>query len=142
MEAKTKAIGAGLGAGAAFVALFGLGFLLATIAVALALVLDTWLALLVVTLGLVALACGLVLAARAQFRSGSVAPRRELEAQRQELDAAVVRLKRGVRDATNVAGKLRGKLPVVAAAALGAGFLVAGGVGATMRFLARKGRDR
>jgi hypothetical protein len=142
VEAKTKAVGAGLAAGAAFVALFGLGFMLATIAVALALVLDTWLALLVVTLGLVAVAGGLGLAARAQFQSGGVAPRRELEAQRQELNAAVERLKRGVGNATNVAGKLRGKLPVVAAGALGAGFFVAGGVGATMRFLARKGRER
>ena len=33
-------------------------------------------------------------------------------------------------------------MPVVAAGALGAGFFLAGGVGATMRFLARKGRER
>ena len=32
--------------------------------------------------------------------------------------------------------------PVVAAGALGAGFFLAGGIGATMRFLARKGRER
>jgi hypothetical protein len=31
---------------------------------------------------------------------------------------------------------------VVAAGALGAGFFLAGGVGATMRLLARKGRER
>ena len=141
-EAKTKAAGVGLGIGAAFVTLFGLGFLLATIAVALALVLPTWLALLVVTLGLLALAGGLGLGARAQFRSGSAPARREVGAERKELAAAVEQLKRGVGDATDVIGKLRAKLPVVAAGALGAGFFVAGGVGATMRFLARKGRER
>ena len=37
--------------------------------------------------------------------------------------------------------KLRANLPVVAAGALGVGFFVAGGVGATMRLLARRGRE-
>jgi hypothetical protein len=32
-------------------------------------------------------------------------------------------------------------LPIVAAAALGAGFLFAGGIGATMRLIARRGRE-
>ena len=64
--------------------------------------------------------------------------RREIEVERQELEQAVERLRGGV----GVAGKLQGKLPVVAAGALGAGFVLAGGVGATMRFLARKGRER
>jgi hypothetical protein len=68
--------------------------------------------------------------------------RRELEVERQELESAVEQLREGLGDATDVAGKLRGKLPVVAAGALGAGFFLAGGVGATMRFLARKGRER
>jgi len=45
------------------------------------------------------------------------------------------------REATDVAARLRAKLPLVAAGALGAGFVVAGGVGATMRFVARRGRD-
>ncbi len=70
------------------------------------------------------------------------AVRRELEVERQELETAVEQLRAGLGDATDVAGKLRGKLPVVAAGALGAGFFLAGGVGATMRFLARKGRER
>jgi hypothetical protein len=68
--------------------------------------------------------------------------RRELEVERLELESAVEQLREGLGDATDVAGKLRGKLPVVAAGALGAGFFLAGGVGATMRFLARKGRER
>jgi hypothetical protein len=68
--------------------------------------------------------------------------RREIEAERQQLAAAVEELRDGIGDATDVAGKLRAKLPVVTAGALGAGFFLAGGVGATMRFLARKGRER
>ena len=68
--------------------------------------------------------------------------RREIEVERKELETAVEQLKDGLGDATDVAGKLRGKLPVVAAGALGAGFFLAGGIGATMRLLARKGRER
>lgn len=58
--------------------------------------------------------------------------RREIEIERQELESAVEQLRDG----------LGRKLPVVAAGALGAGFFLAGGVGATMRFLARKSRER
>jgi hypothetical protein len=68
--------------------------------------------------------------------------RRELEAERRQLETAVEQLREGLGDATDLTGRLRGKLPVVAAGALGAGFFLAGGVGATMRFLARKGRER
>lgn len=68
--------------------------------------------------------------------------RREIEVERQELETAVEQLRDGLGDVTDVAGKLRGRLPVVAAGAFGAGFFLAGGVGATMRFLARKGRER
>ena len=63
--------------------------------------------------------------------------RREIETHREELAGAVEEL----RAATNVGTKLRAKLPAVAAGALGAGFLLAGGIGATMRLLARKGRE-
>jgi hypothetical protein len=68
--------------------------------------------------------------------------RREIEREKLELEEAVEQLKNGLGDATDVAGKLRGNLPVVAAGALGAGFFLAGGIGATMRLLARKGRER
>jgi hypothetical protein len=68
--------------------------------------------------------------------------RREIEVERKELEAAVEQLRDGLGEATDVAGKLRGRMPVVAAGAFGAGFFLAGGVGATMRFLARKGRER
>ena len=63
--------GIGLGVGAALVALFGLGFLFATIAAALATFLDTWLALLLVTAGLFALTGLLGLLARSRIRKGT-----------------------------------------------------------------------
>ena len=72
----------------------------------------------------------------------SEAVRREIEIEQKQLESAVEQLKEGLGEVADVAGKLRGKLPVVAAGALGAGFFLAGGVGATMRFLARKGRER
>ena len=67
--------------------------------------------------------------------------RREIEAEREQLANAVEELREGLGEATDVAGKLRANLPVVAAGALGAGFFLAGGIGATMRFFARKGRE-
>jgi hypothetical protein len=70
------------------------------------------------------------------------AVRREIEAERQELAIAVEQLREGIGEAANVTAKLRSRLPVVAAGALGAGFFLAGGVGATMRLLARKSRER
>ena len=68
--------------------------------------------------------------------------RQEIEIERKELETAVEQLRHALGDAVDVTGKLRGKLPVVASGALGAGFFLAGGIGATMRFLARKGRER
>jgi hypothetical protein len=70
------------------------------------------------------------------------AVRREIESEREQLAHAVEELREGLGDATDVAGNLRAKLPAVAAGALGAGFFLAGGIGATMRLLARKGRER
>ena len=63
--------------------------------------------------------------------------RREIEAEREGLAAAVEDL----RSEMDVNAKLRGKLPLAAAAALGAGFVVSGGIGATMRLLMRRGRE-
>ena len=67
--------------------------------------------------------------------------RRELESERERLAQAVDSLRAEVKDATNVRAKLRGNLPIVAAGALGAGFFFAGGIGATMRLLFRRGRE-
>ncbi|HWG56817.1 MAG TPA: phage holin family protein [Gaiellaceae bacterium] len=75
LELKKKAgalgAGAGLGIGAAIVGLFGLGFLLTTITAALAIVLDLWLALLIMTVLLFGLAAVLGLAALGKFKRGT-----------------------------------------------------------------------
>ena len=67
--------------------------------------------------------------------------RTEIAAEREQLAQAVDHLRGEIREATNVKAKLRANLPVVAAGALGVGFFVAGGIGATMRLLARRGRE-
>ncbi len=67
--------------------------------------------------------------------------RRDLASERDELAGAVEDLRREIDDVTDVGGKLRANLPVAAAGALGTGFLVAGGIGAMMRLLARRGRE-
>jgi len=63
--------------------------------------------------------------------------RRDIEAERERLANAVDDL----RSEMDVNAKLRPKLPLAAAAALGAGFVVSGGIGATMRLLMRRGRE-
>jgi len=68
--------------------------------------------------------------------------RSEIEHERRELAEAVEHLREGLGEATNVSAKLRSNMPAVAAGAVGAGFFLAGGIGATMRFFARKGRER
>jgi hypothetical protein len=63
--------------------------------------------------------------------------RRDIEAERERLADAVDEL----RSEMDVNAKLRPKLPLAAAAALGAGFVVSGGIGATMRLLMRRSRE-
>jgi hypothetical protein len=63
--------------------------------------------------------------------------RGEIGAERERLADAVDDL----RTEMDVNAKLRPKLPLAAAAALGAGFVISGGVGATMRLLMRRGRE-
>jgi hypothetical protein len=67
--------------------------------------------------------------------------RQEVAAEREQLAHAVEHLRAEIREATDVKAKLRANLPVAAAGALGVGFFVAGGIGATMRLLARRGRE-
>lgn len=68
--------------------------------------------------------------------------KREIAVERERLAASVDRLREGLGEVTDVGGRLRAKLPVVAAAAAGAGFFLAGGIGATMRLVFRRGRER
>jgi len=67
--------------------------------------------------------------------------RQDIEVERDQLAEAVEDLRGGLAEATDIKGKMRSNLPAVAAGALGAGFFLAGGVGATMRLLARRGRE-
>ncbi len=59
--------------------------------------------------------------------------RRELEDERNQLAGAVEELRREVHEATDVKKRIRKNVPLATAIALGAGFLLAGGVGATFR---------
>jgi hypothetical protein len=68
--------------------------------------------------------------------------RSDIEREREELAGAVEHLRSSLGDAADISGKLKAKLPVVAAGAASVGFVLAGGVGATMRYFARRGRDR
>jgi len=70
------------------------------------------------------------------------AVRRDIHTEREQLAQAVEELREGLGAATDVTRKLRARLPAVAAGALGAGFFLAGGIGATMRLFARRGRER
>jgi hypothetical protein len=67
--------------------------------------------------------------------------RRDIAAERDQLADAVEDLRAGISDVADIGAKLRARLPAVAAGALGAGFVLAGGIGATARYLARRGRE-
>jgi hypothetical protein len=63
--------------------------------------------------------------------------RHELEQEREQLATAAESL----RENMNLTKALQSKLPVVAAGALGVGFFLAGGIGATARLLMRRSRE-
>jgi len=67
--------------------------------------------------------------------------RREIESERTALANSVDSLRNEIGEATNVSAKLRAKLPAVAGGALAAGFVLGGGIGASVRFVFRKGRE-
>ena len=67
--------------------------------------------------------------------------RREIESEREQLAGAAETLREEIGEATNVGAKLRANLPAAAIGALGIGFVVAGGVGATARLIFRRGRE-
>jgi len=68
--------------------------------------------------------------------------RREIELERTRLASAVEQLREGLGEATDVGAKLRTRLPLAAVAAFAGSFVLAGGIGATMRLLARRSRER
>jgi hypothetical protein len=67
--------------------------------------------------------------------------RRDIAREREELAGAVDELRDDLASATDVAGKLRSNMAAAAVGAAGVGFVVAGGIGATMRYIARRGRE-
>jgi hypothetical protein len=68
--------------------------------------------------------------------------RAEIEAERTQLAEAVEHLRSELGEATHLGAKVKAKLPAVAAGAASTGFVIAGGVGATARYFARRGRER
>jgi hypothetical protein len=67
--------------------------------------------------------------------------RTEIETERLALADSVNSLRSEISEATNISGKLRANLPAAAGGALAVGFVLAGGIGATVRFVFRKGRE-
>ena len=67
--------------------------------------------------------------------------RRRIHDERRELASAVEALREDLGEAANVGAKLRPKVPLLAGGALGAGFVLAGGIGATARLLFRRSRE-
>ena len=67
--------------------------------------------------------------------------RRDIEAEREQLAGAAESLRESLSEATDVRGKLHANLPAAAIGALGVGFLLAGGVGATARLIFRRERE-
>jgi hypothetical protein len=67
--------------------------------------------------------------------------RSEIGEERKRLAEEVDMLRTELGAATDVGGKLKAKLPVAAAGALGLGFVASGGIGAAARLLMRRGRE-
>jgi hypothetical protein len=65
------------------------------------------------------------------------AVRAQIALEREQLAAAV----ESMRSESGIAGQLRSRLPLLAAAAFGTAFVVGGGIGATMRLVFRRGRE-
>jgi hypothetical protein len=67
--------------------------------------------------------------------------RRDIEKERQELAGAAESLRESLGETMNIRAKLRANLPAAAIGALGIGFVLAGGIGATARLVFRRGRE-
>jgi hypothetical protein len=67
--------------------------------------------------------------------------RHQIESERNALANSVDSLRSEISEATNISAKLQAKLPAAAGGALAAGFVLGGGIGATVRFFFRKGRE-
>jgi hypothetical protein len=68
--------------------------------------------------------------------------RREIARERAELANAVERLRAELEGTFDLRRKLGSRLGLIAPAAFVTAFVVSGGIGATMRYFARRGRER
>ncbi|MBA3374590.1 MAG: hypothetical protein H0U00_02045 [Actinobacteria bacterium] len=68
--------------------------------------------------------------------------RSEITVEREQLAKAVDELRNRVGDATNVQRQVGSRISFLAPAAFATAFVVSGGIGATMRYFARRGRER
>lgn len=67
--------------------------------------------------------------------------RKDIQSEREHLAEAVEHLRDELGEATDFTGKAKAKLPILAAGAASVGFVLAGGIGATMRYFARRSRE-
>ena len=67
--------------------------------------------------------------------------RKEIAVEREGLANAVDELRVRFGQATDVQSQVRSRISTLAPAAFAAAFVVSGGVGATMRYFARRGRE-
>jgi hypothetical protein len=65
---------------------------------------------------------------------------KQIESEREQLADAVKTLRSELHEAADVTAKLP-PLPLLATGALAAGFVVSGGIGATVRLIFRRGRE-
>jgi hypothetical protein len=68
--------------------------------------------------------------------------RHEIGREREELADAVERLRAQFGETFDASRLIGSRVAVLAPAAFAAGFVVSGGIGATMRYFARRGRER
>lgn len=131
-QLRTLGIGAGLGAGAAVLAVYGVGLTLATLVIVFATFLPWWLSALIVTLLVFGATAVLGLLAKRQFEKGTpVVPEHLIdETQRQRLMWAVTDLRREFAKTA----KARAKIPAAAAAT---GFVLGGGLRAIVKLVRR-----
>jgi hypothetical protein len=68
--------------------------------------------------------------------------RAAIREEREQLAESFEELRSELGEATNIGAKLGANLLLVASAALAAGFVLGGGIGATVRYLLRRSRER
>jgi Putative Actinobacterial Holin-X, holin superfamily III len=96
IKAKRLGIGAGAFGGAGLLALFAFGALTATLILALAIVLDAWLAALIVTVAYAAIAGVLALTGKQRVEAGTPpVPERAMESSKQDVETAKQSAKEG-----------------------------------------------